>query len=77
MIYQDIACMFACCYEEGPLPLPIRPNLPFSHMQELKLILPQFFQVRERKDLTKLWFLADMACLAGTAMVSSFVIITS
>ena len=78
MINQDTACMVACCYanKEGRLLAHLAKPAIFPYVR-VETDFASFFSREGEAKFSSTLVLADMACLAGTAKVSNFIIITS
>ena len=78
MINQDTACMFACCYDNkgGHLPAHSAKAAIFQQVR-VGTDFASFFSREREGKISSTLVLADMACWAGTARVSNFIIITS
>ena len=78
MTNQDTACMFDCCYDdkEGHLPAHSVEPAIFPYVR-VETDFASFFSREGEGKFSSTLVLADMACLAGTAKVSNFIIITS
>ena len=78
MINQDTACMFACCYDNKGGHLPAHSAKPAIFQQvRVGTDFASFFSREREGKISSTLVLADMACWAGTARVSNFIIITS
>ena len=70
--------MFACCYDnkEGHLPAHFAEPVAIPYVR-VGTDFASFFSREREGKISSTLVLADMACWAGTARVSNFIIITS